>query len=182
MSTSCTTPERLVTSNGTVWTLREVDGNGNGRYAPEGVTVRNRLTMDTEERLRSEFNARAVAESRVPDLSARVDVTWSHGLLRVDAIQRRTLLEMAAAWNEQGAEDDIVSAMTVLADTVAGDSTLDEESAAVEAVTGAAMLQNAEVELSLDEARRLRDELDKAIARLERREVPSACVVSERAA
>lgn len=170
MSTkSCTTVERLVTPGGTVWTLREIGSDGDGRYAPEGVTVRHRLTLESGARLVSEEDARPEApRSQVPDLSARVGVTHLRGVLRVDAIQRRTLLEMAAAWNEQGAEDDIVSSMTVLADTVAGDPSEGEEGAAVEALAEAAMLQGAEVELTLSEAVRLRSELDAVIEKLSR--------------
>lgn len=168
-----------------MWIRRAIGEDGDGRYAPEHVTTTLPLWVcEPGRRLVAEKGARAIPESKRPDLSVRVDATWMNVLVRVDAIQRRALLEMAAAWNEQGGEDDIVTAMTVLADTVAGDPTCEQEDAAVEAVAEAAMLQDAEASMPLSEARRLRDELDAAIAKAERREVPQpgAARVSERAA
>lgn len=170
MPTSCITTDRVRTPNGVVWTLRHVGLDGDGRYAPEHVENPPRLAMERGSRLLSEFGGRPLKGPTAPGLSVRTDAMWSRAVLRVDAIQTRALREMAATWNEAGGEDDIVSAMSVLADTVAGDTTVEEEDAAVEAVAGAAILQDAEVELTLDQARRLRAELDAAIARMERRD------------
>lgn len=169
MPTSCTTADRLRTPNGIVWTLRGVGADGDGRYAPEHVRESPRLAMERGSRLVDEFGATIVEGSKTPGLSARSDATWTNVVLRVDGIQTRALREMASAWNEDGGEDDITSAMAVLADTVAGDTTVEEEDAAVEALENAAMLPDAETSLTLGQARRLRDELDEAIARIERR-------------
>lgn len=167
MSTSCITAERLVTPEGAVWTLREIGADGNGMYAPETVRSCPRWVLEPGARLMSDHDARPEApQSQVPELSARVGATWMRGVLRVDAIQRRTLLEMAAAWNEQAAEDDIVEKLSRLAEVVAGDPSEGEEDAAVEDVEGAAMLQGAEVEITLDDAVRLRAELDAVISKL----------------
>lgn len=170
MPTSCITADRMMTPNGIVWTLRHVGADGDGRYAPEHVASAPRLAMERGSRLADEFGAHLVDGPKTPDLSVRTDAMWSRAVLRVDGIQTRALREMAETWHETGGEDDIVSAMSVLADTVAGDTTVEEEDAAVEALEGAAMLQDAEVSLTLEQARRLRAELDAAIARMERRD------------
>lgn len=178
MPTSCITAGRMSTPNGLVWTLRHIGVDGDGRYAPKHIENPPRLAMERGSRLLAEFDGRLLGEPKSPVLSARTDATWSRAVLRVDAIQGRALREMAAAWNETGGEDDIVSSMSVLADVVAGDTTVEEEDAAAEAVADAAVLQQAEVELSLDQARRLRSELDAAIARMERRDVNGAGAVA----
>lgn len=178
MPTSCITAGRMSTPNGLMWTLRHIGVDGDGRYAPEHVGNPPRLAMERGSRLLSEFGGRPLEEPKSPVLSVRTDATWSRAVLRVDAIQRRALREMAAAWNETGGEDDIVSAMSVLADVVTGDTTVEEEDAAVEAVSDAAVLQDAEAELTLDQARRLRSELDAAIARMERRDTTGAGAVA----
>lgn len=184
MSTSCITAERLVTSKGVTWTLREIGADGDGRYAPEAVTSCPHWVLEPGTRVVAEHDARPEdPQSQVPELSARVGVTWGRGVLRVDAIQRRTLLEMAGAWAETGAQDDIIDKLSQLADVVAGDSSVGEEQAALEDVEGAAMLQNAEIEITLDDALRLRAELDAVIAKLSRGRSVSGVVRSvERAA
>lgn len=169
MPTSCITAERMMTPNGVVWTLREIDTDGDGRYAPEHVETPKRWVMERGARLDAEFGAHVVEGPKAPGLSVRTDAMWSRALLRVDAIQRRALREMATTWHEAGGEDDIASAISVLADTVAGDTTVEEEDAAVEAVADAAVLQHAEVALTVEEARKLRAELNAVIARMERR-------------
>lgn len=184
MSTkSCTTVERLVTPEGTVWTLREIGADRDGRYAPEAVTSCPRWVLEPGARLMADHDARPEApQSQVPELSVRVGVTHMRGVLRVDAIQRQTLRKMAEAWSTQAAEDDIVEKMSRLADVVAGDSSEGEEDAAVEDVEGAAMLQDAEVEITLDDAVRLRAELDAVIAKLSRGRSVGAVRSVERAA
>ena len=169
MPTSCITADRMTTPNGIVWTLRHVGPDGDGRYAPEHVEAPPRLAMERGSRLLAEFGGTTVEGPKAQGLSVRTDAVWSRAVLRVDAIQARTLRTMAETWHETGGEDDISTAMTVLADTVTGDSTVEEEDAAAEAVANAAVLQDAEVELTLDQARRLRAELDAVIARMERR-------------
>lgn len=169
MSTSCLTAERVVTLDGTVWTLREIGADHDGRYAPETVAECPRWVLEPGARLMADHGARPEApQSQVPGLSFRVGVTWGRGVLRVDAIQRQALLEMGKAWNTTAAADDIVESLSRLGDVVASDSLEGEEDEAAEGVAEAAMLQEAEVEITLDEALRLRSELDAVIEKLSR--------------
>jgi hypothetical protein len=97
-------------------------------------------------------------------LTVDLTATWKVRLT-VDAVRRQTLLAMAAAWRETAGEDDISEALGRLADISGVDTTEGEEDAAVEAVEDAACLPYPTVDLSLREAKRLRDELDAAIRR-----------------
>ena len=178
MPTSCITADRVRTPNGIVWTLRKVGVDGDGRYAPEHVANPPLLATERGSRLVAQFGAHILDRVEAPGLAVRTDAMWSCAVLRVDAIQHRTLREMAATWHEAGGEDDIVSTMSVLADSVTGDTTIEEEDAAVEAVADAAILQDAEVELTLDQARRLRSELDAVIARIARRDTTGTGAVA----
>lgn len=160
-------PDRMVTPNGVVWTRREIDSSGEGRYAPQGVTPRHRLTMETGSRLLGEHGARPLPASDA-SLSVRVGTgpVPRVALLRVDAVQRRTLHDMARVWHETGGEDDISTALTVLADTLHADVYERELTAATVAVSDSAGLSDADVALTLEDAVRLRGELDAVIGQL----------------
>lgn len=176
MTTSSITnraPERLVVTDGTVWTLRRTGPGGEGRYAPERITECGYSMLSPYSTLVEEYGAKEPGPAtevrpKRPDLSFRTDAMWTRAVLRVDAIQHRMLTGIGAAWNESGGEDDIISAVTVLADVLEGDPSQPEVDAAVEAVGDAACLPDGEVELTLADALRLRAELDAAIQRLAR--------------
>lgn len=158
----------MVTPNGTVWTLREVDASGEGRYAPQDVRVKHRLVMESGPRLLGEFGARVVADTQYPGLCVEVGAGPRPRTARlvVEAVQTRTLHDMARVWHEVGGEDDISTALSVLADVLHGDSSGPEEDAATESVADAAGLTDADVDLTLEDAIRLRSELDAVIAQL----------------
>lgn len=158
MSESLQIPERLVTPNGTVWTLREVDETGEGRYVPQDVTVQNRLTMERGSRLLGELEAWVAPASQYPSLCVEMGTgpVPRSARLTVGAVQTRTLHDMARMWRETGGEDDISTALTVLSDTLHGDSSSPEEDEATEAVSDAAGLSDPYVELTLEDAVRLR--------------------------
>ncbi|MGW1939013.1 hypothetical protein [Streptomyces goshikiensis] len=105
--------------------------------------------------------------SREPGLSIRLDATWLAGVLRVDQIRRDTLLCLATAWGSDEGREDISLQLDALAEVMQAprDGELDH---LVDAVEGAAGMDDAEVTVDLARLLRLRAELDEAITMLGR--------------
>lgn len=106
--------------------------------------------------------------SRKPQLSIRVSEDWSRGRLRVDAVRTETLRQMGAAWAEPGGQDDIIAALDTLAELAVGDPSPEELDAAVDRLEDVSCETRPEVEFGLEDALRMRDELDAVIAKLSR--------------
>ncbi|MFJ3170597.1 hypothetical protein ACIPJK_07405 [Streptomyces roseus] len=102
-----------------------------------------------------------------PGLSLRLDATWLAGILRADQIRRDTLISLATAWASDEGREDIALHLDALAEAMQSprDGELDH---LVEAVQGAASMDDAEVRIDLHTALRLRAELDAVIATLGR--------------
>lgn len=100
--------------------------------------------------------------STQPPLSVRLDVTWLAAVLRVDQIRHDTLVSLVATWGEDEAREDIVNQLNGLAEAVRSprEGELDQ---LVQLVEDAAGMDDAEVEIDLRAALRLRAELDAVI-------------------
>jgi hypothetical protein len=107
-------------------------------------------------------------ESTKPQLSFTLDATWAAGVLRVDAIRRGGTLALGAAWRETGGADDITAALEDLADAAGGDPSPEELDSLVDAVEEAGCMPPAQIAISLEDALRMRAELDAVIAGLSR--------------
>lgn len=110
---------------------------------------------------------------RRPQLTVDVDVTGLRGVLRVDAIQRDTIVGLARDWDEQDnwgtpKSDDVVDALGALAVVLKSPRDEHETDAAVEAVVDAGELDWAQVSLNLDELIAMRQRLDWAISKVAR--------------
>lgn len=102
-----------------------------------------------------------------PQLSVRLRVDWLAAILRVDHIRRDTLVSLVATWGDDDARDDIVTQLDALAEAVQSPRE-GELDALVQQVEDAAAMDDAEVEIDLHAALRLRDELDAALSKLGR--------------
>lgn len=100
--------------------------------------------------------------SREPGLSFRLDATWLSGILRADQIRRDTLLSLATAWGSDEGREDITLQLDALAEAMQSprDGELDS---LLDAVEGAAAMDDAEVPLDMARLLRLRAELDAVI-------------------
>ncbi|MFJ9214275.1 hypothetical protein [Streptomyces sp. NPDC102264] len=105
--------------------------------------------------------------SSKPRLSVRLRSDWLRGSLRVDLIRHHTLIGLVQHWAEDDARADVITQLDALAEAVASPRE-GEVDALTEAVEDAAALDTAEIDISLSDALRLRDELDVAIDRLSR--------------
>ncbi|MEI5100363.1 hypothetical protein RB200_19775 [Streptomyces sp. PmtG] len=106
-------------------------------------------------------------ESSKPPLSITLRSDWLAAYLRVDQIRHDTLVSLVAAWSDPEAREDIVAQLDALAEAVASPRE-GELDALVEAVEGAAGMDDAQIEVRLDDAVRLRGELDAVIEQLAR--------------
>lgn len=102
-----------------------------------------------------------------PPLSVRLTSDWLRGILRADLIRHHTLLGLVGTWGETGAREDVIDRLDDLAEALQSPRE-GELDALTEAVEDAAAMDSAEIEISLADALRLRDELDAAIVRLSR--------------
>ncbi|GGP55528.1 hypothetical protein [Streptomyces abikoensis] len=104
--------------------------------------------------------------SKKPGLSVSLRADGLCVVLRADQIRHETITGLVAQWQEPGAQDDVEAALEDLADLCRPGA--DEHAAAVdsavEAVEDAACMGYAETEISLADAVRLRDQLNKIIA------------------
>ncbi|MFJ3834501.1 hypothetical protein ACIPY6_03170 [Streptomyces sp. NPDC090054] len=105
--------------------------------------------------------------SSEPQLSIRLDAGWFAGILRADQIRRNTLMSLVATWGDPDARDDILAQLDALAEAVQSPRE-GELDALVEAVEGAAGMDDAEATLFLAQLLRLRAELDDVIAKVGR--------------
>ncbi|MCX5197182.1 hypothetical protein OOK31_25345 [Streptomyces sp. NBC_00249] len=102
--------------------------------------------------------------SSEPQLSIRLDPAWFAGIFRADAIRRDTLVTLVAAWGDDDVREDIICQLDALAEAVQSprEGELDH---LVDAVEGAAGMDDAEIRIDLARMLRLRSELDDAIER-----------------
>lgn len=109
----------------------------------------------------------SINPSREPGLSIRLDATWLSGILRADQVRYDTIVSLATAWGTDEGREDVALQLDALAEAMQSprEGELDQ---LVEAVEGAAAMDDAEVPLTLRNALRLRAELDVAIAVLAR--------------
>ncbi|MFE3578768.1 hypothetical protein [Streptomyces vinaceus] len=100
--------------------------------------------------------------SREPGLSIRLDATWLSGILRADQIRRDTLLSLATAWGSDEGREDLTLQLDALAEAMQSprDGELDD---LLDAIEGAAAMDDAEVPLDMARLLRLRAELDAVI-------------------
>ncbi|PVE04637.1 hypothetical protein [Streptomyces scopuliridis] len=105
--------------------------------------------------------------SSKPPLSVRLRSDWLRGILRVDPIRHHTLIGLVQHWGDADAREDVITQLDALAEAVQSPRE-GELDALTEAVEDAAALDTAEIDISLSDALRLRDELDEAIDRLSR--------------
>lgn len=102
-----------------------------------------------------------------PPLSVRLRSDWLRGIIRVDLIRHHTLIGLVQHWGEDDAREDVITQLDALAEAVCSPRE-GELDALTEAVEDAAALDTAEIDISLSDALRLRDELDAAIESLSR--------------
>ncbi|MCL7377425.1 hypothetical protein [Streptomyces sp. 35G-GA-8] len=105
--------------------------------------------------------------STKPGLSVRLRSDWLKAIFRVDLIRHHTLIGLVQHWGETDACEDVISQLDALAEAVQSPRE-GELDALTEAVEDAAALDTAEIDISLSDALRLRDELDEVIAKLSR--------------
>ena len=89
-------------------------------------------------------------------------------LLRVDQIRTDTLVSLTAGWADEDDRDHVVARLddlSVVVQSPRHEGELDERLEQLEAAAG---MDGAHVALSLSDALRLRGELDRVIARMER--------------
>ncbi|MFF1958019.1 hypothetical protein ACFVWX_13635 [Streptomyces sp. NPDC058220] len=117
--------------------------------------------------------------SSKPGLSVRLRSDWLKAIFRVDLIRHHTLLGLVGQWAEDGAREDVIDRLDTLADALQQPRE-GELDALVEAVEDSAGMDTAEIEISLADAVRLRDELDAAIGWLTRFNPQRLTAVSSR--
>ncbi|RYJ29396.1 hypothetical protein CU044_2137 [Streptomyces sp. L-9-10] len=105
--------------------------------------------------------------STKPPLSVRLRSDWLRGILRVDLIRHHTLIGLVQHWGDNDAREDVITQLDALAEAVQSPRE-GELDALTEAVEDAAALDTAEIDISLSDALRLRNELDAVIGRLSR--------------
>lgn len=109
-----------------------------------------------------------MTESTNPQVSFSLRVDQLAAILRVDRIRHDTLVSLVATWaSDDEAREDVINQLDALAEAVASPRE-GELDALVEHVEDAAAMDDAQVELDLTAALRLRDELDAAIKSLAR--------------
>lgn len=104
-----------------------------------------------------------MTESTNPQLSFSTSADWLTGLLRVDQIRRDTLASLATAWADDEGREQITAQLDALAEAVSSPRE-GELDALVEAVEGAAGMDEAHITVGMSDLLRLRAELDAVIA------------------
>lgn len=107
------------------------------------------------------MTATPLRPSRKPGLSFNVTSDWLQGRLRVDRIQRDTILAIATAWRDD--EAGVMAALDRLADALGGDPSPEELDALVQAAEDTTSMDAAVVTLPMPELARLRDEAQAAV-------------------
>lgn len=106
--------------------------------------------------------------SSKPPLSFELGGNHLHAVLRVDDIQRDTLVQLVAKWAEPDARDEVIAALDELADVVHSPRREGELDAAVQEIEDVACMDTAQIEVDMWEARRLLGELTAVVRRLSR--------------
>ncbi|MFE9845834.1 hypothetical protein [Streptomyces goshikiensis] len=105
--------------------------------------------------------------SAQPSLSVRLRADWLAGILRADAVRRDTLLFLATAWGSDEGREDLILQLDALAEALQApaEGELDH---LLEAVEGAAGMDDAEICIDLTTALRIQAENDALIGKLGR--------------
>ncbi|MCY0960811.1 hypothetical protein [Streptomyces sp. H27-H5] len=103
-----------------------------------------------------------------PPLSFRLDGMWLKAFLRVDRIRHDTLVSLVSGWSDTEVRKDVTARLVALAEVMSSIRREGELDAAVEAVEDEASMHDAEIEIDLVDALRLRDELNVVIEKLAR--------------
>ena len=103
-----------------------------------------------------------------PQLSIRLRSDWLAAILRVDAIERHTLLGLVQHWSDPQARDEVIDALDALAESWQSPRSAAELDGLVDDVADRAVLEDAQIDVSLADALRLRAELDAVIGTLSR--------------
>ncbi|WP_225840258.1 hypothetical protein [Streptomyces sp. NK08204] len=106
--------------------------------------------------------------SKKPQQSFSLGANHLHGVLRVDQIRTDTLMQLVQHWADPQSRDDIIDALDELAAVVCGPRSEGELDTAIEQVEDAAGMDTAQIEVSIQDTFRLRDELTEVVRRLSR--------------
>lgn len=104
--------------------------------------------------------------SNKPGLSFEVGSNHLHGVLRVDQIRNDTLMQLVQHWSEPKDRDAIIDALDELSDVVHSARREGELDAALENVEDVASMDTAQVEVSMQDVRRLLAELTEVARRV----------------
>lgn len=107
--------------------------------------------------------------SSKPGLSFNAGVNQLHGVLRVDQIRNETLVQLVQHWAEPKDRDAIIDALDELAAVVAGVAREGELDSALQEVEDAAGMDSAQVEVGMQDVRRLLAELAEVDRRTSRK-------------
>lgn len=102
-----------------------------------------------------------------PPLSVRLRQDWLAAILRADGVRFDTLVSLGTAWGDDQGREELIAHLDSLAEAMRSprEGELDH---LVEAIEGAAGMDDAEVEIDLYAARRLHAELGAVLDRLGR--------------
>ena len=104
--------------------------------------------------------------SSKPGLSFEVGANHLHGVLRVDQIRTETLVQLVQHWADPTSRDAIIDALDELSDVVHSARREGELDAALENVEDVASMDTAQVEVSMQDVRRLLAELTEVARRV----------------
>lgn len=106
--------------------------------------------------------------SKKPSLSFNLGADHLHSVLRVDQIRNDTLVQLVQHWAEPRDRDAIIDALDELAAVVTGPRSEGELDAAIEQVEDACGMDTAQIEVGIQDSRRLLEELTEVVRRLSR--------------
>jgi len=104
--------------------------------------------------------------SSKPGLSFEVGANHLHGVLRADQIRNETLVQLVQHWADPTSRDAIIDALDELSDVVHSARREGELDAALENVEDVASMDTAQVEVSMQDVRRLLAELTEVARRV----------------
>jgi hypothetical protein len=116
--------------------------------------------------------------SKKPQQSISLGADHLHALLRVDQIRTDTLVQLVAQWAEPDVRDEVIEALDELAAVVQGVSREGERDAALEQVEDVAGMETAQVEVGIQDSRRLMAELTEVMRKLNRFRSPGASEIT----
>jgi hypothetical protein len=97
--------------------------------------------------------------SSKPGMSFSLGSNHLHGVLRVDAIRNDTLVQLVQHWGDPASRDEIIDALDELSDVVHSARQEGELDAALEQVEDVASMDSAQIEVGIQDTRRLLSEM-----------------------